>query len=86
MQPVPPFWFHQRQAKLDPAGAEDSYRITAPNAAEGFIGIQKTNGDWRPVFRLSAAGPDLAEAAAKCRTPKEAWDAAFELYRVHVLV
>ena len=81
-----PFWFRQRQAKMEPAGT-DTYRLTAPNAAEGFVSIRATElGRWAPVFRMRLDGPDLAEAHEELETPREAWEAAFELYRMHVLV
>jgi hypothetical protein len=86
MAPVPPFWFHQRQGKMEPAGT-DTYRLTGPNLAEAFIGIQAADsGQWRPVFRQASDGPDLAEGAPARSTPREAWEAAFELYRIHVVV
>jgi hypothetical protein len=86
MPPLPPFWFHQRQAKMEPAGT-DIYRLIAPNAPEGFISIRSTgDGRWAPVFRTSAEGPDLAQSHEELGSPKEAWEAAFELYRRYCLV
>ena len=85
-QPIPPFWFRQRQGKIESAGP-DTYRLTAPNAREAFISIRSNdNGLWLPVLRLSADGPDVAANPADLRTPQEAWEAAFELYRIHVVV
>ncbi len=84
-QPVPPFWFHQRQCKLE-ALEEGLFRAVGPNLAEGFLGVrQSEGGHWTPVFRLAKDGPDLS-AGEQFDTPKEAWDAAFELYRVNVVV
>jgi hypothetical protein len=84
--PTLPFWFRQRQGKAEPAGA-DLYRLTAPNLAEAFIGIrQAENGHWLPVFKQTADGPDLAAASEDFATPQEAWDAAFERYRVCLVV
>jgi hypothetical protein len=85
-QPVPPFWFGQRQCKLEPL-EDGSYRVTGPNLAEAFIGIRpREYGRWAPEFRLAKDGPNLAEADAELATPQEAWDAAFELYRLSLIV
>ena len=84
-QPVPPFWFGQRQCKLEPV--EDGYRVTGPNLAEAFISIRSTeNGRWVPVFRLAKDGRDLAQTHQELATPQEAWEAAFELYRIQLIV
>ena len=37
---VVPFWFKQRQGKAEQAGT-DTYRLTAPNLGETFIGISE---------------------------------------------
>jgi len=85
-QPVPPFWFGQRQCKLE-AQEGGVYRVTGPNLAEAFISIRATpNGGWAPVFRLAQDGPDLAETHGEFPTPQEAWEAAFEIYRIQVIV
>ncbi len=84
-QPVPPFWFGQRQCKLE-ALEDGVYRVTGPNLAEAFISIRSTeNGRWVPVFRLVKDGPDLARTQ-ELATPREAWEAAFELYRIQMIV
>jgi hypothetical protein len=85
-QPLTPFWFRQRQCKLEPL-ENGMVRATGPNLAEAFLGVRSTtNGRWLPIFRLSAEGPDLAETHEDLATPQEAWEAAFELYRIHVIV
>ena len=85
-QPVPPFWFGQRQCKLEPL-EDGTYRVGGPNLAEAFLGIrQKENGRWKPVFRLVKDGPDVADGDTELATPQEAWDAAFELYRIQLVV
>jgi hypothetical protein len=84
--PTFPFWFRLRQGKAEPAES-DSYRLTAPNLAEAFIGIrQDENGRWFAVLKRTANGADLAENPQGFATPQEAWDAAFELYRVQMVV
>jgi hypothetical protein len=86
IEPTLPFWFRLRQGKAEPAGP-DTYRLTAPNLAEAFISIrQAESGRWVPVLKQSPTEPDLAETAQDFATPQEAWEAAFELYRVHVVV
>jgi hypothetical protein len=84
--PTPPFWFRLRQGKAEPAGP-DTYRLTAPNLAEAFIGIRKTeNGRWLPLLKQTADGVSMAEMPEDFATPQEAWEAAFELYRRHFVV
>jgi hypothetical protein len=86
MQPVPPFWFTQRQAKLEPAG-ENSYRLTAPQQQEAFISIHRHDtGRWSATLKLAADGPDVAATEADYETEEDAWSAAFELYRLHVIL
>jgi hypothetical protein len=86
MQPIPPFWFQQRQAKAEPAG-ENVYRLTAPQLPEAFINIsQGPDGRWSAALRRTADGPDIATSAAEYDNPSDAWGAAFELYRNHVVV
>jgi hypothetical protein len=84
--PIPPFWFRLRQGKAEPA-EPGTYRLTAPNLSEAFIGIrQAENGRWLPILKRSTNGANLAETPQDFATPQEAWDAAFEVYRVHFVV
>jgi hypothetical protein len=86
MQPIPPFWFQQRQAKAEAAG-DNVYRLTAPQLSEAFITIRAgPEGSWSAVLRQNADGPDIATSAAEYDNPMDAWGAAFELYRNHVVV
>lgn len=86
MQPIPPFWFVQRQAKLEPAG-ENQYRATAPNLREALIAIRRgVEGRWSAALRLAIDGPDLAATGATFENPADAWAAAFELYRTHIVI
>ena len=86
MQPVLPTWFKQRQAKAEPAG-EDALRLTGPNLNEAFIRIHKSeNGRWSGALRRTADGPDVASTEPRYDNLNDAWGAAFELYRVNVLV
>jgi hypothetical protein len=86
MQPILPSWFKQRQCKAEAVGTE-TYRLTGPNLAEHFLAIRKNdNGLWSAALRRTADGPELAATEASFKTPGEAWEAAFELYRLHVIV
>jgi hypothetical protein len=81
MQPILPFWFKQRQAKLEPAG-ENTFKATAPNQGEAYLRIyQIENQRWAASVREKADGEDAAATPVEFPTPGEAWDAAFELYR-----
>ncbi len=81
-----PFWFPLRQGKAEPAGA-NQYRLTAPNLPEAFISIiQAPNSRWSAALRKSAEGPEVATSEPEFPTPYEAWEAAFELYRQHVVI
>jgi len=63
------------------------YRVTGPNLAEAFISVRSAADDrWAPVFRSSKDGPNLAESTPPLDTAREAWQAAFELYRTQVVV
>jgi hypothetical protein len=84
--PTLPFWFRQRQGKAE-AVEPGMYRLTAPNLGEAFIGVREAaNGRWLPSFKESANGPELAAASEDFATPQEAWEAAFECYRLRLVV
>jgi hypothetical protein len=86
MQPIPPFWFKQRQGKLEPAG-ENTFKAAAPQQGEAFLSVrQDDKGQWSAAVRLTADGQDVESSAAEFPTPMLAWEAAFELYRRHVIV
>ena len=87
MQPITPFWFKQRQLKFDPAGSDTTLKITGPNLGEAFISIRQTeNQRWQAAFRRTADGPDETATEPNIPGQREAWDAAFELYRQNVIV
>ncbi len=86
MTPTPPYWFNQRQGKVEAAGT-DSVRLTAPNLKPALISIQRgDNGLWSAALRLEEGGPPVAATEPEFTKPEDAWDAAFELYRVQVVV
>jgi hypothetical protein len=82
MEPIPPFWFKQRQARLEPVG-ENTFKVIAPNQGEAYIHIRLLgdNQRWRAGVRTTADGADLAITEPEFETVGAAWDAAFELYR-----
>src|SRR5260370_21505506 len=86
-EPIPPFWFKQRQLKYEPAGSDNLLKITGPNLGDAFIRIQQTeNGRWLAAFRRTADGPDDALTEPTIPRPREARGAAFQLYPLYVSV
>jgi hypothetical protein len=84
--PVAPSWFKQRQGKAEPVTDGHVQRLTAPNLGESLIAIsQNESGRWSASLRRKAEGPDEYSTPALFDTPEEAWEAAFELYRTHVV-
>ena len=84
MNPHPPMWFKQRQCKAEPA--DGLLKVTGPNLGEAFLHVaQEDSKLWKAGLRLQADGPDLASTAPEIDSQAEAWEAAFELYRVHVI-
>jgi len=86
MNPIPPFWFKQRQCKLEPAGDDGkTFRVTAPNFGEAYLSVGPASpGGWRGSLRLQPGGPELA--AADAASAQEAWGRTFELLRTRVLI
>ena len=75
-----------RQGKMEAAGA-DAYRLTGPNLRETLVCIRKNeNGRWLGVVRQTPDGPDIAVTERDYDNPSDAWGAAFELYRNHVVL
>jgi hypothetical protein len=86
MEPIPPSWFKQRQGKAEKVG-EDVCRLAAPQLPEYFIAIRRgEDGHWTAALRAHADGPDLAATEPADQSRSDAWGAAFELYRTHVVV
>jgi hypothetical protein len=82
--PVTPFWFKQRQCQAEPVG-ENVLKLTGPILPEAFIRIDRDDsGSWRAAIRTAVDGPD-ERTAVDLPGPKEAWEAAFELYRLHLI-
>jgi len=86
MQPVPPFWFQQRQAKMEPAGT-NTFRLTAPNQGEAFIFIERADNDhWSAGLKTAADGPVVTISCPVWESEEDAWASAFELCRNEVVV
>jgi hypothetical protein len=86
--PALPFWFKQRQCKLEPVG-DGVLKVTAPNQREAYLSVRpapEADGRWQAAVRLDPNGPDLAVSPPTARGTPEAWSWAFELYRTHVIV
>jgi len=85
MAPVLPSWFKQRQGKAEEAG-EYTYRLSGPNLREAFVSIRRAdNGLWAGSLRYALDGPEIAATEPVIRAAYDAWEAAFEIYRNHVV-
>jgi hypothetical protein len=86
MEPILPFWFKQRQCKAEAAG-DHTLRVSGPNLGDAYLSVRReADGRWRAVLRQTADGPEVAQTEPEIPLEQEAWDAAFELYRNHVIV
>jgi hypothetical protein len=85
MAVVVPSWFKGRQGKVEEAGP-GLLKLTAPNLIPWFIGIRRSEGDWTAFVRDNADGTDVVAAVLGAVPEYDAWEAAFELYREHVVV
>lgn len=83
MTPTPPFWFAQRQCKSEPV--DGLLKVTGPNLGEAFLYARKADGEkWQAGLRLAADATDV-DTAPELPNEPAAWNAAFELYRRHVI-
>jgi len=86
MAVIVPSWFKGRQGKAEEV-RPGLVKLAAPNLREWFVGIRRLdNGSWQVFVRSE---PDSVDAAAVEVDPmpvQEAWDAAFEVYRNHVII
>jgi hypothetical protein len=87
MLPISPFWFKQRQCKAESIGDDHTLKVSGPNLGEAFLHISRDeNNHWRAAMRQTADGPEVAGTEAEFENTTDAWEAAFELYRTHVIV
>ena len=82
-----PFWFKQRQCKVETRADTSMLEVSGPNLPKAYLTISPSDaGVWHATLRSTPDGPELAKADAGAPTAKAAWDAAFELYRIHFIV
>ena len=85
-QPIVPSWFKGRQCKAEPAG-DHTLKLTGPNLGEAYISARRAdNGRWLAALRLAPDGADVAATEPEIEQEQDAWEAAFELYRTHIVV
>ncbi len=82
-----PSWFKGRQGKAEEAGPQ-LLRLTGPNLNEWYVGIRRGEmGRWVAFLRKTADGPDTATVELGPDVSEYgAWEAAFEIYRNHVII
>jgi hypothetical protein len=86
-QPIVPSWFKGRQCKAEPAGDDHTLKLTGPNLGDAYISVrQADNRLWLAALRRAPDGADVAVTEPEIATEQDAWEAAFELYRTHVIV
>jgi hypothetical protein len=83
---IPPYWFSMRQGKVHDTETKELRRLTAPNLPDWFIEVREENGAFRAALRQTPDGPEVASAHVMAANPMDAWYAAFELYRKHVII
>jgi hypothetical protein len=87
MEPIPPFWFKQRQCKAEPLNGGTMLKVSGPNLGEAYLYIQPVEAQrWRAGLRSAPDAADLRTTEAEMRSPQQAWNAAFELYRLQAIV
>jgi len=79
-----PAWFKYRQGVAEPAG-DRCYKLTAPLADEVYIRIREKDGTWQAAISEAADGLDLRSTEFNFASERDAWTAAFDLYRVEKL-
>lgn len=85
MIPLRPSWFAQRQGKVEGL-TEDSAKLSAPNVPERFIGVRSASiQHWTGWLKESPDAEPIAATSVEYDNVTDAWNAAFELYRVHVI-
>ena len=85
MPPELPFWFKQRQCKAEPQG-DHLLKLTGPNLGEAHVWVRPEGPYWQAGLRRTADGPDVAVTEPDVPSERDAWEAAFELYRTHFIV
>jgi hypothetical protein len=82
-----PFWFKQRQCKVETRADTSMLEVSGPNLPKAYLTISPSDANvWRATLRTTPDGADVATADASVPMAKAAWEAAFELYRIHFIV
>lgn len=76
-----PAWFKYRQCEAKPVG-ENCFEVTAPQMEPAYIRIRQVDGQWEAAVADAADAPDRAVGRTRFENERDAWQAAFELYRV----
>lgn len=84
--PNPPFWFKQRQCKAEPVEGTQLLKVSGPNLGEAYLHVRPEGNHWRAGMKRAADGDDVATALSEKPSENAAWEAAFELYRTHLIV
>jgi hypothetical protein len=86
MAVIVPSWFKGRQGKAEET-APQLLRLTAPNLNEWFLGLRCEGSRWLAFLRRTADGPDeVVVTLDEGLEEYSAWEAAFEVYRNHVII
>lgn len=81
MSVLRPSWFAYRQGVAEEVNPQ-LYKLTGPNLREMYIGIEReANGCWDAFVRAAPDGANLAATGPKHPNERDAWHAAFEIYR-----
>jgi hypothetical protein len=82
-----PAWFKGRQGKVEEVSA-GLVRVSGPNLAEWYVGLMREpDGRWVASVRKTADAPaDVTQELDPSLAEYEAWEAAFEVYRTHVII
>lgn len=87
MTVVVPTWFKGRQGKIEEV-SPGVLKLSAPNLKEWYLALHRTtDGHWLAALRPGADASDaVTQSLDASRSEYEAWDAAFEVYRNHVVI
>jgi hypothetical protein len=80
-----PAWFKYRQGEAKAAG-ENTYELTAPVIEPAYIRIRTSDHGWQAEVADSADGPALLTSRSDIEFERDAWLAAFDLYRVTKII
>jgi hypothetical protein len=86
MAVIVPAWFKGRQGKAEES-APGLLKLTAPNLREWYLGLRRLDdGHWQAFLRDRPDGSDVSVIDLEPMPEYDAWEAAFEVYRNHVII